>query len=614
MNSQIFNCLKIFFRFSSFFIRPSFLLKKSNFYSKIQRKFYSTNEHDEKEREYLLPPVYQKSEKEFKSELNILLSSLNRHITYRLEYFMFAYTNDKFKTVIYFKGMDKNYRNVDKHDYKLVGHNNSSDSLDSFYKYKGYISLFQDFFENEKHLHLDKYISGVLQRLREKTYFTFQENLKEEYIESRFPTVLKISIAFKNDKRVRYMSDDSITFPKRNQITRQYSSIPSNSFSLNPDTTTQKRTFSWNSITPGNVCFYPSFKDNVSHFWLPPLIKTQQQQDQNDFVKELVAFLKDFFSSNDFNLSYKLEFCLFFHSNDNNLNIMFSLPRDSGLEHIIHNYQGFELYKYLAGFDYLYKFFKYHGFYRFKSDELSTHITKDLNTYANNVYKYLIDLVPGINGNHLEKGFIEFRASTLLKIVLLKSSNDGPVDNFQSESNVDGGSAFVKINKSDGLMWRSDFHSKRFSTLVSTLRDKASISNENIQIDLGICNSNEFKLKIKKLIDMFIKNDNKNKYELMFYSYKTFFDGSKTSLIENYPILITKIDLSTYCFENQKYKYLISHIVDRIFQVEDSFERDFRKKNNIGEYYDEEFICDYQIDDSYESIDDKVFVEIKTKI
>ena len=185
---------------------------------------------------------------------------------YRLEYFMFAYTNNNFKTVIYFKGMDKNYINVDKHDYKLVRHNNSSDSLDSFYKYKGYISLFQDFFGNEKHLHLDKYISAVLQRLREKTYFTLQENLREEYIDYRFPVVLKISIAFKNDKRVRYMSDDSITFPKRNQIIRQYSIIPSNSFSLNQDTTIQKRIFSWNSITPGNVCFYPSFKDNVSHF------------------------------------------------------------------------------------------------------------------------------------------------------------------------------------------------------------------------------------------------------------------------------------------------------------------------------------------------------------
>ena len=143
---------------------------------------------------------------------------------------------------------------------------------------------------------------------------------------------------------------------------------------------------------------------------------------------------------------------MFFLSNDNNLKIMFLLPRDSGLEHIIHKYQGFELYKYLVGYDYLYKFFKYHGFYGFKSDELSESVTKDLNTYANNVYKYLIDLVPGINGNHLEKGFIEFRTSTLLKIVILKSSKDGPVDNFQYDSNVDGGSAFVKINKSYGLM------------------------------------------------------------------------------------------------------------------------------------------------------------------
>ena len=116
-------------------------------------------------------------------------------------------------------------------------------------------------------------------------------------------------------------------------------------------------------------------------------------------------------------------------------------------------------------------------------------------------------------------------------------------------------------------------------------------------------------------MDMFIKNDNKNIYELIFYSYKTFFDGygSKTTILENCPILLTKLDLSTFCFEDKEYKSLIRHIIKRNFDIEDSFDRDYRKENNLGEYYGEEFICDYEINDHYESIDGKVFVEIKTK-
>ena len=110
-------------------------------------------------------------------------------------------------------------------------------------------------------------------------------------------------------------------------------------------------------------------------------------------------------------------------------------------------------------------------------------------------------------------------------------------------------------------------------------------------------------------MDIFIKND--NKYELIFYSYKT--DGSST-ILENSPMLLAKLDLSAFNFKDQEYKSLINHIINRKLAIEDSLERDFRKQNNMDEYFSDEFTCDYGSVESCESIDDKVFVEIRTKV
>ena len=112
-------------------------------------------------------------------------------------------------------------------------------------------------------------------------------------------------------------------------------------------------------------------------------------------------------------------------------------------------------------------------------------------------------------------------------------------------------------------------------------------------------------------MDMFIKNDNKNRYELIFYSYKT--DDYRT--IQEYcRMLLTKLDLSTLSFKDQEYKSLINRIIDRNFAIEDYLERDFCKQNNMDEYFSDEFTYNYGSVESCESIDGKVFVEIRTKV
>jgi hypothetical protein len=69
-----------------------------------------------------------------------------------------------------------------------------------------------------------------------------------------------------------------------------------------------------------------------------------------------------------------------------------------------------------------------------------------------------------------------------------------------------------------------------------------------------------------------------------------------------------ELDLPSYVFEDLDYKLLIEKIKNNHSDKEDFIDRDFRRNNALGEYYDEEY---YTGDpDCLESLDSYVFVDV----
>lgn len=69
-----------------------------------------------------------------------------------------------------------------------------------------------------------------------------------------------------------------------------------------------------------------------------------------------------------------------------------------------------------------------------------------------------------------------------------------------------------------------------------------------------------------------------------------------------------ELDLPSDVFEDLDYKLLIKKIKDNHDRKEDLIERDYRRQNALGEYYDKEY---YTGDPDYtESLDLDVFVDV----
>jgi len=97
--------------------------------------------------------------------------------------------------------------------------------------------------------------------------------------------------------------------------------------------------------------------------------------------------------------------------------------------------------------------------------------------------------------------------------------------------------------------------------------------------------------------------------KLKFYSHRKVSSGYKfrnAYLKEGWTIM--ELDLSSYEFEDLDYKLLIEKIKNNHFDREEFIEKDYRRNNSLGEYYDEEYY-DGPVD-FIESLDFDVFVEV----
>jgi len=132
--------------------------------------------------------------------------------------------------------------------------------------------------------------------------------------------------------------------------------------------------------------------------------------DEGDLFK---SELKNVLSELDKDLSYKLEFCLFLHTNDKSKNLKFILGDYNSLFKKP-KIDEEELFRYLAGLNLLEKLYEYKGYYTVHSDLFKEII--DLDGYILSISKLLGEFVINTNENLDIDEFVEFKKSTVLRI------------------------------------------------------------------------------------------------------------------------------------------------------------------------------------------------------
>jgi len=146
------------------------------------------------------------------------------------------------------------------------------------------------------------------------------------------------------------------------------------------------------------------------------------------------------------------------------------------------------------------------------------------------------------------------------------------------------------------------------------LRRFSALSNEEggittSQFILGSIYSEDFDLNLKLFMKSLTRCD-KN-CNLKFYSIHKAYFGYKhreSLVLGNVYLMELDLDLSSYKFVGFNYKLLKEKIIDNHSDRDDYIQKEYRKDNALGEYYDEEHYTGEP--DLFESLDSEVFVDV----
>jgi hypothetical protein len=122
--------------------------------------------------------------------------------------------------------------------------------------------------------------------------------------------------------------------------------------------------------------------------------------------------------------SYKLEFCLYLNTNDENKELDFTLGNYISKFIFIDQ---IEIFKNLTGIQLLDEVYEYKGYYIVHSDLFTLELIQDLDKYIRQVYKLLGEYVEHTNERIARADsdeFVEFKKSTVLKITKINKSNN----------------------------------------------------------------------------------------------------------------------------------------------------------------------------------------------
>lgn len=200
----------------------------------------------------------------------------------------------------------------------------------------------------------------------------------------------------------------------------------------------QKRNFTTNSNTkpnrrlslfkPQGIRNFSSTNGKNKYSWLISSLDSESYdilpcingKTKTKFNKSLKSSLCSIIT--DKSISYKLEYFLYLHTNDENKELIKGVPiYDSVLDNKYSN----QVMNHIFALTYLENLYEYKGYAVVHTDIYDPKLFLNMDSYVNNVYYILQKYVIYINEEALEiEEFIEFKKSTILKITVINKSNN----------------------------------------------------------------------------------------------------------------------------------------------------------------------------------------------
>ena len=128
------------------------------------------------------------------------------------------------------------------------------------------------------------------------------------------------------------------------------------------------------------------------------------------------------FDNSDKSLYYKLEYCIYLHTNDGNKELIRGVPAPESSSIVDTKYSN-KIVNIIVGTNFKNRF-KYKGLYVVHTDLYYPELVLDLNGYIKNVYDILVKYVFYINETLYIDEFLENKKSTLLKITIINKFNN----------------------------------------------------------------------------------------------------------------------------------------------------------------------------------------------
>jgi hypothetical protein len=190
--------------------------------------------------------------------------------------------------------------------------------------------------------------------------------------------------------------------------------------------------------------------------------------------------------------SYKLEFCLYLNTNDENKELDFTLGNYYSVFIFIDQ---IEIFKNLTGIQLLDEEYEYKGYYIVHSDLFTLELIQDLDKYIRQIYKLLGEYVEHTNERLDCDEFVEFKKSTVLKITKINKSNNSTLsedivkdksNNFYTYTLSKSVRSGVKrnINKLfSGYKNKREYHTNHFLNINTDLKNKQPRVTLNIDIN-----------------------------------------------------------------------------------------------------------------------------------
>ena len=219
----------------------------------------------------------------------------------------------------------------------------------------------------------------------------------------------------------------------------------------NFSSTNGKNKYSW-------VLYFPENEYYVSL----PCINGKTKIKYNKSLKDYLSLIIDI---NNKDLSYKLEYFLYLHTNDENKELIRGVPESDS---VLDNKYSNQVMGHIYALAYLENVYQYRGYYLVHTDIYDTKLVLNKDSYIKNIYDMLQKYVIYMNEEALDTdGFIAFKKYTVLKITEINKSNKKSNSSGLIKNNDTRKSNNYGLIKNDGTI-KSNINTKFINNVYNS--------------------------------------------------------------------------------------------------------------------------------------------------